>query len=79
MTDAPIKVRVLSDPRSQLAALAVSAAVVTAVVVAVRWRHFGPLVATRTSRKLRAFARRCESAAQSLEDAGLNIARTRRP
>jgi len=71
----PVQVRLVGNASAQLVGVAAVAALVVGVVVAARWKHYGPYLATRTARKLRAFAARTDAAAQRIEDAGLNIAR----
>ena len=68
----PVRVRLVGDTRAQLVGVLLTAATVAGLVVAVRWRRYGPLVATRTARKLRELAQR-------IEDAGLDIARRETP
>lgn len=67
MTD-PVRVRIVGERGAQLFGAAVTVATLIAVVAYARRRHYVPLVATRTARKLRALAQR-------IEDAGLDIAK----
>lgn len=67
-TDQPVKVRLVTDPGSRVAGFVAVVLVAGVVVLAARWKHYGPLLATRTARRLR-------RAAQVIEDRGLDIAR----
>lgn len=64
----PVKVRIVTPPGSRAAGLATLVVVAGVVVLAIRWKHYGPYLATRTARRLRRIA-------QAIEDRGLDIAR----
>jgi hypothetical protein len=67
-SDAPMKVRIVQPPGSQLAGALAVVTVAGVVFLAFRWKHYGPYLATRTARRLRRIA-------QVIEDRGLDIAR----
>jgi hypothetical protein len=71
-TTDPVQVRLVNNPRAQLAGLATAAVVVSGLIVVLRWKRYGPYLATRTAKRLRVIAQR-------IEDFGLDIARKDAP
>lgn len=68
MTDPAVRVRIVTDPRAQLATLVLAMAALGGVFLITRRRLYGPLIATRTARTLKRWA-------QIIEDRGLDMAR----
>ena len=66
--DEPVRVRIVSNPVAPALAIAVILSAAAASFLIRRRRHYGPLVATRVARSMQRWA-------QTIEDAGLNLAR----